>query len=166
MPGAGGTCSITACDAIDVLAEVMLTRGVPERIRSDNVPEFVANAIQSYMACAGAGTWYVKKGSPWENGYVESFHSRLRGELLNVEVFVDVRDSRGARGHAARWSSEYNERRRHSSLGYVSPAVYAATCRTKGWSDAGRSRVATLAVPPARPASKDAKARTLITTGT
>jgi len=163
--------SITASDAIDVLAEVMRTRGMPEHLRSDNGPEFVAAAIKSYLACAGAGTLYVKKGSPWENGYAESFHSRLRDELLNAEEFVDVRD---AGGHAARWKSEYNERRPHSSLGYVPPAIYAATCRTKGSRDAGWSCVATLAVPPvgaaplppARPASKESKTPTLITSGT
>ena len=115
--------SITARDVIDILAELFIIRGVPEHIRSDNGPEFIADAIGEYLNRADAGVKYIEPGSPWENGYAESFHSRLRDELLNAELFMDLRD---AQGHAARWKNEYNHRRPHSSLGYQTPAMFAA----------------------------------------
>ena len=98
---------------------------MPRHIRSDNGPEFIANAVRDYLDRADVETLYIEKGAPWENGYAESFHSRLRDELLNAELFVDLRD---AKGHAARWKNQYNHRRPHSPLGYVPPAVFAATC--------------------------------------
>ncbi len=116
--------SITAADAIDVLADLFIIRGVPGHIRSDNGPEFIATAMRSYLRAAEVGTLYIAPGSPWENGYAESFHSRLRDELLNAELFADVRE---ARALADGWRNEYNHRRPHSSLGYQTPAAYAAT---------------------------------------
>ncbi|MCK4872003.1 MAG: IS3 family transposase [Phycisphaerales bacterium] len=118
--------SLTSREVIDLLAELFLIRGVPRHIRSDNGPEVIANAIKSYLGCAGVETLYIEPGSPWENGYAESFNSRLRDELLNVEVFLDLRD---AKDHAARWKNEYNHRWPHSSLGYVPPAKFAASTR-------------------------------------
>lgn len=115
--------SMTAKDVIDVLAELFIIRGVPEHIRSDNGPEFIANAIGEYLHRADAEVKYIQPGSPWENGYAESFHSRLRDELLNAELFMDLRD---AQYHAARWKNEYNHRRPHSSLNYRTPAMFAA----------------------------------------
>ena len=147
--------SITSPHVIDLLAELFIIRGVPKFIRSDNGPEFIANAIRSYLERAGVGTLYIEKGSPWENGFAESFHGRVRDELLNVELFLDLRD---AKGHAARWKNDYNHRRPHSSLGYVPPATFAATlvCPPVGAAP----------LPPARPASTCYPVPTLITTGT
>ncbi len=147
--------SITSRDVIDVLAELFIIRGVPEHIRSDNGPEFIAEAIKSYLKRANVGTLYIQKGAPWENGYAESFHGRVRDELLNVELFLDLRD---AKSHAGRWKNEYNHRRPHSSLGYVPPAKFAATlvCPPVGAAP----------LPPGRPTSTCYPVQTLIAAGT
>src|SRR6185295_12068637 len=79
--------TMTANDVIDVMIELVHTRGVPGHIRSDNGPEFIAGAIRSWLGRSGIGTLYIQPGSPWENGYAESFHGRLRDELLDLEVF-------------------------------------------------------------------------------
>ena len=118
--------SMTASDVIDVLAQVLLIRGAPKFIRSDNGPEFIANALRSYMQAAQIDTLTIKPGSPWENGYAESFNGKLRDELLNAELFTDLRE---AKVLAAHWQNEYNHRRPHSSLAYQTPAAFAATCR-------------------------------------
>jgi transposase InsO family protein len=149
--------SITAADVIDVLAELFIIRGVPKHVRSDNGPEFIARAIRSYLAKAGVQTLYIAPGSPWENGYVESFHGRLRDELLNAELFSDVRE---ARALADRWRNEYNHRRPHSALGYVPPARFAATRI-----GATPLRLAPLASAP-RPRPAMELQPTLITAGT
>jgi transposase InsO family protein len=117
--------SITAEKAIDVLAELFRVRGVPKHIRSDNGPEFIAKAIGRWLSLAGVETLYVEPGSPWENGYAESFHSRLRDELTNREEFTNLAE---ARHLADAWRLEYNHRRPHSSLGYLTPAEFAAGC--------------------------------------
>lgn len=117
--------SITAEKVIDVLAELFRIRGVPQHIRSDNGPEFIAKAIRRWLCLAGVETLYVEPGSPWENGYAESFHSRLRDELLNREEFTNLAE---ARHLADAWRLEYNHRRPHSSLGYRTPAEFAAGC--------------------------------------
>lgn len=117
--------SMTAVDVIDVLAEVFRHRGVPKYIRSDNGPEFIAQAIRQYLGKAGVGTLYIEPGAPWENGYAESFHGRVRDELLNLEVFTGLAD---AKALAAHWKQEYNHVRPHSSLGYATPAAFAARC--------------------------------------
>jgi putative transposase len=133
--------SITARGAAEVLIGVFTTRGVPRHIRSDNGPEFIAGTIRRLAGLTGVENLYVAPGAPWENGYAESFHSRLRDELLNAEVFADVRE---ARALAAAWKHEYNHHRPHSSLGYVPPAAFAATL-------AGPP-VGAPPLPPARPA--------------
>ena len=117
--------SMKAVDVIDALSQVFLVRGVPQHIRSDNGPEFIARALRRYLEHASVGTLYVAPGAPWENGYAESFHGRLRDELLNTELFADLRE---AKALAASWQNEYNHRRPHSSLGYRTPASFAATC--------------------------------------
>jgi transposase InsO family protein len=117
--------SIKAEDLIDVLADLFLQRGLPKYIRSDNGPEFVSKKIQKYLQIAKIKTLYVKKGSPWENGYVESFNNILRDELLNAEIFLDVPD---AKAHARRWRNKYNHQHPHSSLGYVPPANFSQSC--------------------------------------
>lgn len=117
--------SMTAVDVIDILAEVFRQRGLPKCIRSDNGPEFIATAIRQYLGTAGIDTLYIEPGCPWENGYAESFHGRLRDELLNLEVFANWAE---AKTLAAHWKQEYNHLRPHSSLGYATPAAFAAHC--------------------------------------
>jgi transposase InsO family protein len=147
--------SMTSLDVIDVLAQVLLIRGAPGHIRSDNGPEFIACAMRKYLETAGVGTLYIEPGAPWENGYAESFHGRLRDELLNAEDFADMRE---AKVLAALWQNNYNHRRPHSSLGYQTPARFAASC--------GRARCAPLppdCTPLARPREDQP---TLIAAGT
>jgi putative transposase len=116
---------ITSEDVIDTLAELLAMRGVPEHIRSDNGPEFLAKAIQRWLAQVGVGTLYIEPGSPWENGYAESFHSRLCDEFLALEVFDNLA---AARKLTTAWKDDYNHYRPHSSLGYLAPAAYGARC--------------------------------------
>ena len=108
-----------------LLAELSVMYGVPECIRSDNGPEFISEAIDQWMNSLDIATLYVEPGSPWQNGYAESFHSRLRDELLNMEEFDNVRH---ARAHAAAWREDYNGYRPHSSLGGLRPDEFARRC--------------------------------------
>ena len=117
--------SITAEKAIDVLVDLFRIRGVPRHIRSDNGPEFIAQAIRRWLTHSGVETLYVAPGSPWENGYAESFHSRLRDELTDREEFTSLAE---AKHMADAWRLDYNHRRPHSSLGYQTPAEFAAGC--------------------------------------
>jgi putative transposase len=147
--------SITAADVIDVLAELFIVRGVPGHIRSDNGPEFIATAIRDYLAKAGVVTLYIEKGAPWENGYAESFHGKLRDELLNTEIFADLRE---AKALATCWRNQYNHRRPHSSLNYLTPAAFAASL--------ARPPVGAAPLPPAVPATTRYPVQTLIASGT
>ena len=117
--------SITSEDVIDTLAELFAMRGVPKCIRSDNGPEFVARAIQRWLRQVEVETLYIEPGSPWENGFAESFHSRLRDEFLALEVFESLV---AARKLTAAWREDYNNYRPHGSLGYVAPVEFAARC--------------------------------------
>jgi transposase InsO family protein len=117
--------SIPSEDVIDTLAELFAMRGVPRHIRSDNGPEFIARAIQRWTQQLSIETLYVEPGSPWENGFAESFHSRLRDELLATEVFESLA---AARTLTTAWREDYNYHRPHSSLGYVAPVEFAARC--------------------------------------
>lgn len=117
--------SITADRVLDVLTSLFLTRGVPKHIRSDNGPEFIAGAIRRHAEAAGLEMLYIEPGAPWENGYAESFFSRLRDELLNVEEFMNLAE---ARWFARRRVQEHNQERPHSSLGYQTPAEFASGC--------------------------------------
>src|SRR3954447_4728932 len=117
---------MTAEEIREILAEVVARRGAPpHRIRSDNGPEFAAEAVREYLEASGSGTLYVAPGSPWQNGYAESFHSKLRDEFLELEEFESEAQ---ARALGALWKEEYNTERPHSSLGYRTPAEFAATC--------------------------------------
>ena len=107
---------------IEVLADAMIEHGIPEHIRSDNGPEFVAKELRRWLARIGAKTLYIEPGSPWENGYIESFNSKLRDEFLNGEIFYSLRELEVL---AERWRVYYNTRRPHSSLGYRPPAPAA-----------------------------------------
>jgi putative transposase len=117
--------SIKAQDAIDVLAEVFAMRDVPSHLRSDNGPEFIATAMREWLAQVDVGTLYIEPGSPWENGYAESFNSKCRDEFLNAEEFDTVRH---ARALAGAWQADYNDHRPHSALGYQTPNEFARTC--------------------------------------
>jgi transposase InsO family protein len=117
--------TMTGGDVIDELILLSKARGLPAFIRSDNGPEFIAKAVRKWIEIAGGQTLYVEPGAPWENGFVESFHSRLRDELLDAELFANVRE---ARLLSAMWQKEYNDERPHSSLGYATPAEFAKRC--------------------------------------
>ena len=97
-------------------------KGIPEHIRSDNGPEFVAEDLRKWLADTGARTLYIEPGSPWENGYCESFNSKLRDEFLNGEIFYSMKEVHVL---AERWRVHYNTVRPHSSLGYRPPAPAA-----------------------------------------
>jgi putative transposase len=94
-------------------------------MRSDNGPEFVAEVVWLWLEETGSGSWPVAPASPWQNGYAESFHIKVRDEFLNREEFESEPQ---ARALGALWKGEYNTERPHSSLGYMTPAEFAATC--------------------------------------
>lgn len=118
--------SITSEDVIDTLAELFAMHGMPEHVRSDNGPEFTAQAIQRWLEQLSIGALYIEPGSPWQNGYAESFHSRLRDEFLETEEFESPA---AARKLTAAWREDCNHHRPHGSLGYVAPAEFAARRR-------------------------------------
>ena len=109
-------------EVIEALADVMLFRGVPENIRSDNGPEFAAQELRQWLAKLGTGTLYIEPGSPWENGYCESFNGRLRDECLNGEIFYSLKEAQIV---IEQWRVLYNTLRPHSALGYRPPAPAA-----------------------------------------
>jgi len=110
---------LRSTDVIDTLADLFILRGIPGHIRSDNGSEFIASAVKDWIAAVGAKTAYIEKGSPWENGYIESFNGKLRDELLNGEVFYSLREAKVV---IEQWRRHYNAVRPHSSLGYRPPA--------------------------------------------
>ena len=110
---------LKAIDVIDVLSDLFILRGVPGHIRSDNGPEFIAQCVQDWIAAVGAKTAYIAPGSPWENGYVESFNARFRDELLDGEIFYSLRE---AQVIVEEWRRHYNTVRPHGSIGYKPPA--------------------------------------------
>lgn len=116
--------SMSSAQVIEVLSELMLIRGVPRHIRCDNGPEFIARALRNWLKLAGVSTLYIEPGSPWQNGYAESFHSRLRDELLSTELFETLREAKELAMH---WRMDYNHHRPHSSLRYMTPATFAAS---------------------------------------
>ena len=109
-------------DVIDLLFHLFIFRGIPEHIRSDNGPEFTAKAIRKWLSNIGVRTLFIEPGSPWENGYIESFNGKLRDELLNREIFTTLTE---AKVLIEQWRQEYNHIRPHSSLGYRPPAPEA-----------------------------------------
>lgn len=116
-------------DVVGVLRYLFAVRGCPDYIRSDNGPEFVSDAVQKWLDDSGVKTLYIAPGSPWENGYVESFNSKLRDELLDRELFLHIDELRYV---ADRWRMDYNHYRPHSSLNYKSPAAFAAMILEEG----------------------------------
>ena len=109
-------------DVIDQLFHLFVFRGIPEHIRSDNGPEFTAKAVRKWLARLGVKTLFIEPGSPWENGYIESFNGKLRDELLDREIFTTLKE---AKVLIERWRREYNEFRPHSAKGYKPPAPVA-----------------------------------------
>jgi transposase InsO family protein len=110
---------INSLGVLETMADVMLVRGIPEHIRSDNGPEMTARIVRSWLAGVGAKTLYIELGSPWENGYCESFNGKQRDELLNGEIFCSLKE---AQILIEQWRNHYNTVRPHSSLGYRPPA--------------------------------------------
>ncbi len=110
---------ITSQDVIDQLFELIIFKGIPEHIGSDNGPEFTANAVIGWLNRLGIKTLFIEPGSPWENGYIESFNGKLRDALLNREIFTTLTE---AKVLIEQWRREYNQVRPHSSLGYRPPA--------------------------------------------
>jgi putative transposase len=113
---------------IEALCDLFVSRGIPAHIRSDNGREFVALALREWIAAVGAKTAYIEPGSPWENGYCESFNGKLRDELLNGEIFYTLKE---AQIMIEIWRQHYNKVRPHSSLGYRPPAPEAIVWRIK-----------------------------------
>jgi transposase InsO family protein len=148
--------SIRGADVVEVLRYLFEVRGAPKFIRSDNGPEFIAKAVREFLAGSDVGTLYIEPGSPWENGYSESFNSRFRDELLDREMFHNLAE---AKLLSQDYKLDYNHHRPHSSLDYMTPASFAASLAepTEG--------LAALALPPAQQAI-DYHQPTLITTGT
>jgi transposase InsO family protein len=110
---------INGLGVLETMADVMLVRGIPEHIRSDNGPEMTAKIVRIWLASVGAKTLYIEPGSPWENGYCESFNGKLRDELLNGEIFYSLKEAKVV---IEQWRHHYNTVRPHSSLGYRPPA--------------------------------------------
>ena len=140
---------LNSFDVIDVLTDLFILRGPPAFIRSDNGPEFVAEAVRDWISAVGSKTAYIEPGSPWENGYCESFNARLRDELLNDEIFYSLKEAQIV---IEEWRKHYNTVRPHSALGYGPhapetifpidrrPAIHSNESgpRCGGWSVDGR----------------------------
>jgi putative transposase len=119
-------------------SDLFILRGVPGHIRSDNGPEFVAKAAQGWITAVGAKTAYITPGSPWENGYVESFNARLRDELLEGEIFYTLREAEVV---IESWRRHYNGVRPHASLGFRPPAPEVFVPALAAWPAALRRPV-------------------------
>ena len=118
--------SISALTVVENLMWLFMDRGIPEHIRSDNGPEFIAKAVRERLEVSGCKAMYIEPGSPWENAYIESFNGKLRDECLNREIF---RNGLEAQIIIESWREEYNRHRPHSSLGYLTPEEFAERCR-------------------------------------
>jgi putative transposase len=110
---------ISSQDVIDELFNLFVLRGIPEHIRSDNGPEFTSGAVRRWLNHLGVKTLFIEPGSPWENGYIESFNGKLRDELLDREIFTTLHEAKVLIGQ---WRKEYNQIRPHSALRYQPPA--------------------------------------------
>ena len=121
--------SIRAVDAITVLEAAIQRYGPPQYLRSDNGPEFIAQAIQDWLKSRSVRSAYIQPGAPWEQAYIESFHDKLRDECLNREIFSSLLEARLV---LEQWRVEYNQHRPHSALGYLTPTEFAA-CQNPKW---------------------------------
>ena len=114
--------SFTARQVVEVLRYLFAVRGIPKFLRSDNGPEFVAQKVRDWIGAVGSKTAYIEPGSPWENGYIESFNARMRDELLDGEIFYTLAE---ARIIIEQWRQHYIKIRPHSALNYRPPAPEA-----------------------------------------
>jgi len=140
---------LTSEDVLEELHMLFMVRGVPEHIRSDNGSEFTAHRVRDWLGQVGVQTLFIEPGSPWENGYIESFNGKLRDELLNPELFDTLLE---AQVLVERWRQHYNHVRPHSALGYRPPAPVAwlrdaerlglPLCWTTGWDIMGQGLTA------------------------
>ncbi len=119
---------LTAQDVIGVLDRLFKERGAPAFLRSDNGPEFIAEAVKAWLAESGVKTLYIEPGSPWQNAYSESFNSRFRDELFDREVFTSLTE---AQVLVEDYRCEYNTERPHSSLGYQTPAAFVIAAQNQ-----------------------------------
>ena len=138
---------LKAIDVIDVLSDLFILRGVPEHVRSDNGPEFVAKAVQEWIGAVGAKTAYIAPGSPWENGFIESFNARLRDELLDGEIFYSLAEAKIV---VESWRRHFNTVRPHGSLGYKPPApeVFVPAMTARATAQPGPTTPPALAARP------------------
>lgn len=138
---------LKAIDVIDVLSDLFILRGVPEHVRSDNGPEFVAKAVQEWIGAVGAKTAYIAPGSPWENGFIESFNARLRDELLDGEIFYTLAEAKIV---VESWRRHFNTVRPHGSLGYKPPApeVFVPAMTARATAQPGPTTPPALAARP------------------
>ena len=114
--------SIKGTDARDLLAGGIAQRGAPQHLRSDNGPEFIARALREHLRAQGITTAYIEPGAPWQNGFAESFNSRVKDELFKPEIFRSLTEARVLCRH---WKHDYNTRRPHSALNYLTPEAFA-----------------------------------------
>ncbi len=121
--------SIKGTDVLDVLSRLFGERGAPAHIRSDNGSEFIAGIVKKWLGGFDTETMYIAPGAPWQNGFAESFNSRLRDEFLEMNYFTTLAE---AQHLARRWQDHYNTKRLHSSLGYMTPEKFAACCGVPG----------------------------------
>ena len=141
---------LNSADVLEVLAELMLARGTPSHIRSDNGPEFAAVAVKEWLGNLGVNTAFIEPGSPWENGYVESFNSKLRDELLDGEIFYSLKEAAPRANDPLdrflilgslieAWRRHYNAVRPHSALGWQPPAPEVSITPAALWPRPGPS---------------------------
>ena len=116
--------NIDADMVVATLERLVAERGAPELLRMDNGPEMTGHALRDWCVLSKTGTAFIEPGSPWQNPFVESFHSRVRDELLDVEEFSCLAEARVVIGD---WQQDYNHQRPHSALGMLAPAVFAAS---------------------------------------
>ena len=119
---------LNSIDVVDALTDLFILRGPPAFIRSDNGPEFIAQKVRDWIGAVGAKTAYITPGSPWENGYCESFNARFRDELLNGEIFYTLKE---AKIIIEQWRKHYNRKRPHSALGWPASPRGRYTTRAK-----------------------------------
>jgi len=138
----------SSAKVIEALADVMVIKGVPEHIRSDNGPEFVARDLRKWLAATGAKTLYIEPGSPWESGYCESFNSKLRDEFLNGEIFYSLKEVQVL---AERWRVHYNTvRPLLAGLSTTSPGSVAPRNQNGVWGSGKQSALPTSPHPRRR----------------